>query len=76
MGERLGIQYGDDSRRDFFAQGFCDDVFLDLICHLDWLDDLAKFAGELPESSKALLEDRLAVMSLDEKEDEQVGIVT
>ena len=51
-------------------------VFLDLICHLDWLDDLAKFAGELPESSKALLEDRLAVMSLDEKEDEQGEIVT
>ena len=76
VGERLGIQYGDDSRRDFFAQGFCDDVFLDLICHLDWLDDLAKLADELPESSKALLEDRLAVMSLDEKEDEQVGIVT
>ena len=73
VGERLGIQYGDDSRRDAFAQGYCDDVFLDLICHLDWLDDLAKLADELPESSKALLEDRLAVMSLDEKGDDQVG---
>lgn len=71
VGERLGIQYGDDSRRDVFAQGYCDDVFLDLICHLDWLDDLAKLADELPESSKALLEDRLAVMSLDEKDVEQ-----
>mmetsp|Transcript_61555 Transcript_61555/g.71931 ORF Transcript_61555/g.71931 Transcript_61555/m.71931 type:complete len:576 (-) Transcript_61555:87-1814(-) len=58
VGIQLGIDYGEQSTRDFFARGYCDDVFLDLICHLGWLSDLEKFAEDLPESSLSLLRNR------------------
>jgi NAD+-dependent protein deacetylase sirtuin 2 len=41
VGSELGLVYGDaNDKRDFFAQGECDDVFLELIKELGWLDDL------------------------------------
>lgn len=55
VGEELGIRYSGESRRDFFAQGDCDQVFLELIAELDWLDDLRAISEKLPEKSRALL---------------------
>uniref|UniRef100_A0A7S1YB06 Deacetylase sirtuin-type domain-containing protein n=1 Tax=Grammatophora oceanica TaxID=210454 RepID=A0A7S1YB06_9STRA len=58
VGFRLGLDYGDDPKRDFFARGNCDDVLLDLMVALGWLDDLRGVLGDLPESGKQLLEQR------------------
>ena len=66
VGERLGIQYGSEANRDFFARGNCDEVILDLLCHLDWMDDAAKLLSHLPQESARLLRDRIACMGLDE----------
>lgn len=67
VGRRLGIQYGSESTRDFFAKGFCDEIFLDLMCHLGWLPDLRNLLNKLPEASAQLLRNRLACMDLDEE---------
>mmetsp|Transcript_8806 Transcript_8806/g.26384 ORF Transcript_8806/g.26384 Transcript_8806/m.26384 type:complete len:629 (-) Transcript_8806:91-1977(-) len=67
VGFRLGIQYGSESTRDFFAKGFCDEVFLDLMCHLGWMSDLKGILENLPEASAELLRNRLACMDLDEE---------
>ena len=67
----LGIAYDDDdsipngdttgdirtsaSGRDFFAQGDCDSVFLDLIQELGWLEELWEKRHDLPPQSADLL---------------------
>lgn len=54
VGTELGLIYDEDHRkRDFFAQGECDVVFLELIQELGWLDDLN--ADFLPPSSAELV---------------------
>jgi NAD-dependent deacetylase sirtuin 2 len=55
VGAELGIVYGDNVRnkRDFFAQGNCDEVFLELIQALGWLDDVNE--EELPKASADLV---------------------
>lgn len=58
VGKELGIEYGPTTTRDFFAQGDCDSVFLNLVRELGWLDDLEAKKGELPPSSVKLLESR------------------
>ncbi|KAG7356431.1 Sir2 family protein [Nitzschia inconspicua] len=59
VGEDLGIDYtGKDEGRDFFAQGSCDDVFLDLAVELGWLQYLLDDIDELPPSSAKLLRER------------------
>ena len=57
VGRELGINYnsGDGSGRDFFAQGNCDQVFLDLIKELGWYDDLKLKKHLLPPKSQDLL---------------------
>jgi NAD-dependent deacetylase sirtuin 2 len=60
VGWRLGIEYGSDAKRDFFAQGHCDAVMLDLIEHLGWLDDIAPLVDHLPEESSKRVRDRLS----------------
>ena len=57
VGQELGIEYGygASSGRDFFAQGKCDEIFLDLIKELDWMEDLKKISHELPQSNVDLL---------------------
>ena len=53
VGEELGIEYGTEAERDYFAQGNCDDVFLDLINELGWnVDDII---DDLPEYSQTLM---------------------
>mmetsp|Transcript_42775 Transcript_42775/g.62428 ORF Transcript_42775/g.62428 Transcript_42775/m.62428 type:complete len:684 (-) Transcript_42775:436-2487(-) len=60
VGTRLGIRYGEESTRDFFGQGKCDEVFLELMLHLGWIDELKGLADDLPEESAKTLRDRLA----------------
>jgi len=55
VGESLGIEYGRPESRDCFAQGSCDQVFLDLADTLGWGDDLNIISSELPELSAELL---------------------
>jgi len=59
VGRELGIAYDDDgSGRDFFAQGECDEVFLELIRELGWWDDFlaSTMVDELPPQSAELVE--------------------
>ncbi|KAL7553021.1 hypothetical protein ACHAWF_016902 [Thalassiosira exigua] len=58
VGQELGIDFGPDAERDFFVQGNCDDVFLDLICELGWLQDLNEEADNLPEDSMNLVRNK------------------
>jgi NAD-dependent SIR2 family protein deacetylase len=59
VGQELGIDYSATRARDFFAQGPCDEVFLDLITELGWLDDLNTMKDLLPQASVELLEKKL-----------------
>jgi NAD+-dependent protein deacetylase sirtuin 2 len=55
VGQELGIDYSNSNdSRDLFLQGPCDDIFLELIQELGWLDDLN--VDTLPESSAKLVE--------------------
>lgn len=62
VGAELGVVYstGGDlgDHRDLYLQGKCDDIFLDLIHELGWLDDLP--VDTLPESSAGLVRKRTA----------------
>lgn len=62
-GDHLGIIFDKSlSKRDYFAQGECDDVLLELMDHLDWIEDLKPLlSGEmLPKSSAQLLAAHIA----------------
>ena len=61
VGWHLGVSYGENATRDYFAQGDCDHVLLNLMTHLGWLNDLEPLLGEekLPDKSAALLRKRL-----------------
>lgn len=58
VGRELGVDYGPNAERDFFARGKCEDVFLDLICELGWLQDLNEVVDNLPEGSVELIRAR------------------
>lgn len=55
VGEELGIQFGSNAKRDVFAQGNCDDIFLELIELMGWREDLEAKVDTLPEESQARL---------------------
>lgn len=64
VGMELGIEYYDDGsdsdRRDFYLEGTCDAIFLDLIIELGWLQDLQQIPkDDLPPESIRLLDERL-----------------
>lgn len=61
VGQGLGIDYGPTNERDFFAQGDCDLVFLDLVQELGWLEDLQAKKEKLPPKSLDLLELRTSL---------------
>ena len=61
VGWRVGIEYGSHAKRDYFAQGHCDDVTLDLIEKLGWLDALSAHMDELPEESAERVRARLSL---------------
>eukprot|EP00547_Thalassionema_nitzschioides_P018890 CAMPEP_0194239762 /NCGR_PEP_ID=MMETSP0158-20130606/6130_1 /TAXON_ID=33649 /ORGANISM="Thalassionema nitzschioides, Strain L26-B" /LENGTH=349 /DNA_ID=CAMNT_0038974313 /DNA_START=57 /DNA_END=1106 /DNA_ORIENTATION=+ len=57
VGEELGIVYnGDETNRDIFAQGSCDEIFLELADALGWMDELQLAVEKLPKPSRDLLE--------------------
>jgi hypothetical protein len=56
----LGIDYTENSIRDVFAHGHSDEMCLDLMDKLGWLDDLASIMDDLPESNAQMLRERLA----------------
>jgi NAD-dependent SIR2 family protein deacetylase len=58
VGQELGLDYNNNPKRDFLAQGECDAVFLQLIEELGWLEDLESKQDLLPPKSRALLESR------------------
>lgn len=60
VGSELGIKYGAGNTRDFFVQGSCEEIFLDLIEELGWLHDLNNFIDDLPDSSANLVRSRMA----------------
>ena len=55
VGKELGIDYSPDAERDCFIQGSCDEVFLDLVTELGWLEDLNEAINNLPEDSVNLM---------------------
>jgi NAD+-dependent protein deacetylase sirtuin 2 len=60
VGAELGIAYPESqvvNTRDYFAQGECDDIFLELIVELGWLDDL-NIDLLPPESAERVLKAR------------------
>eukprot|EP00804_Cyclotella_cryptica_P014801 CCRYP_015025-RB/>CCRYP_015025-RB protein AED:0.06 eAED:0.06 QI:144/1/1/1/0.2/0.18/16/4635/321 len=59
VGQELGIEYGTNTKRDFFARGDCDKVFMDLIDELGWLTDLNGETNNLPEASVQLIKAKL-----------------
>lgn len=63
VGMELGIQYGPGATRDFFAQGSCDEIFLELIAELGWIETLVEKVEELPEASATLLRAKLGSRS-------------
>ena len=58
VGEEFGIDYGPKPARDYFANGYSDEVFLDLIEELGWLDDLKSHMDDLPPKSTDLIQSR------------------
>ena len=58
VGEEFGIDYGPKPGRDYFANGYSDEEFLDLIEELGWLDDLKSHTDELPPKSTDLIQSR------------------
>ncbi len=63
--EELGFEYDEDyssrekKTRDYFAQGECDEVFLNLIRELGWLEELKSQVDTLPPKSQILLQSEL-----------------
>jgi ribosomal protein S19E (S16A) len=58
VGQELGLDYNNNPKKDFLAQGECDALFLQLIEELGWLEDLESKKDLLPPKSRALLESR------------------
>ena len=63
VGMRLGVDYSNQSQRDYFAQGDIDKVLLDLVIELGWLEDFQGLCGQLPEQSANVLRARLEEIS-------------
>jgi NAD+-dependent protein deacetylase sirtuin 2 len=61
VGSELGIDYSDPAtssnrrHRDIFLQGTCDEIFLELIEHLGWLQDIQQVVDVLPPDSAKLI---------------------
>ena len=61
VGWRVGIEYGSQAKRDYFAQGHCDDVTLDLIQELGWLEDLNAHIDDFPQESAERVRARMSL---------------
>jgi len=63
VGETLGIDYSNEATRDIFAQGDCENVFLDLMSLLGWESELASLCDRIPDTSSLLVQKRLKELS-------------
>jgi NAD-dependent deacetylase sirtuin 2 len=59
VGQQLGVRYGDETVRDYFAQGMCEDVVLNLIDELGWMHDVHAHVDDLPQLSSIMVQERL-----------------
>jgi NAD-dependent SIR2 family protein deacetylase len=59
VGHEVGLDFSSPGTRDHFMQGTCDEGFLSLAKQIGWLEDLAKYKGEMCPASATLLEDAL-----------------
>ena len=59
VGRNVGIRYGEEAVRDYFAQGMCEDVLLNLIDEMGWMNDLYAHVDDLPEPSRVMAKERL-----------------
>jgi NAD-dependent deacetylase sirtuin 2 len=60
VGWHLGMNLDPGSKRDYFVEGNCEDTALDLLQHLDRLQDIERFLDGLPAESAKLARERLA----------------
>jgi NAD-dependent deacetylase sirtuin 2 len=69
VGWHLGLDV-ERNERDFFGEGDCETVCIDLIQHLGWLDHLKPLLdqNELPDSSTLLLRERLQQKAIQQQE--------
>lgn len=58
VGQDLGIDYTttDETQRDFFMQGTCDEQLLSLCKELNWIDDLKRYRDDMCPQSQMLLD--------------------
>jgi NAD-dependent SIR2 family protein deacetylase len=51
-GNHLGMSFDEDATRDYFAEGDCDDMLLELMEHLGWVNELKPLLenGQLPDA--------------------------
>lgn len=54
VGWHVGLNFQENDR-DFWGRGNCENVVLELMQHLGWLEDLRPLVDEVPESSRDLL---------------------
>ncbi len=59
VGSHLGIDYMDDASRDYFARGLCDEVLLDLVIKMGWMEDIKCIATQLPNETQDLIRNYL-----------------
>ena len=71
-GRQLGMNF-EDGRRDYHAEGDCDDIALELMEHLGWLDEMQPLAssGELPPKCVEKLSARLKNLKVEESSNPQ-----
>jgi NAD-dependent SIR2 family protein deacetylase len=76
VGWHLGLDY-ETNDRDYFAAGDCENVSLDLMDKLGWLDELKPllYQNEFPESSSTLLRERLQQKQQQEQQQEQQQLI-
>lgn len=74
VGWHLGLNV-DHNDRDYFGEGNCENICIDLIQHLGWIEHLKPllYRNELPEASSLLLRERLEAASKEPKQQEGVG---
>jgi len=64
VGSGLGIKYGENSIRDIFCGQECDEVFLELVHKLGWMEDLKSCRANLAPKSLELLNKYLEAKNL------------
>jgi len=61
VGRHLGLEF-ERNDRDFIGRGDCERIILELLQHLEWLDEVRPLLEQeaLPPASADLLQDKLA----------------